>query len=51
MSDHQNAYNAVLKENNELKKNYDTTKLNLDKQKIVHNFKDNEVAKLKSDIK
>ncbi|XP_025414153.1 lamin-like protein isoform X2 [Sipha flava] len=45
------SYEAELKENNELRKNYIMTKLNLDKSKINNSFKKNEVSKLRSDIK
>lgn len=51
MAEQYNTYKAVLEENNELKKNYGITKLNLDHSKITYNFKENEVAKLRSEIK
>lgn len=47
-----NTYKAVLKKNNELKQNYNFTKLNLNnKSKITNEFKDTEVVRLTSDIK
>lgn len=46
-----NANKAVLNENNELKKNYIFTKLDLDKSKTIDNFQEGEVSRLRSDIK
>lgn len=43
-----NTYQTVLKENNEFNK---ITKSDLDKLAITSNLKDNEISKLRSDIK
>jgi len=43
-----NTYQSVLKENNEFNK---VTKSELDKLAITSNLKDNEISKLRSDIK
>lgn len=49
---HNNTYKAVLKQNNELQQNHGFTKLNLNnKSKVTNEYKDTEVARLKSDIK
>lgn len=46
-----NAYRAVLKENNELKKNNIIIKSNLDKSKINGHLQDEKVSESRSDIK
>lgn len=43
-----NAYQSILKENSEFNK---ITKSDLDKLAITSNLKDNEISKLRSDIK
>jgi len=47
-TEHNNTYQTILKENNEFNK---TTKSDLEKLAITSNLKDNEVSKLRSDIK
>jgi len=46
--EHNNTYQAILKENNEFNK---ITKSDLDKLAVTSNLRDNEVSKLRSDIK
>lgn len=47
-TEHNNTYKTILKENNELNK---ITKSDLEKLAISSSNKDNEVSKLRSDIK
>lgn len=45
-----NANGAVLKENNEFKKNNINIESNLDKSKIPNHFQDGKVSEMRSDI-